>query len=121
MGTQTPRLTDPTLRQDIHAAVVRQYREWYGQQHMERGACLYWTLTGLGILHSLGYRGILQAGSMSWPIIPPNLDDGQQPTHFAYEWSPWRPESQAALKLVMLPEIHLWIGLPDENGWVHCK
>jgi len=31
------------------------------------------------------------------------------------EWSPWREESQAALKLGLLPEIHVWVGLPDQN------
>ena len=98
--------------------MVRQYQEWYGADHMERGSCLYWTITGLGVLQSLGYRALLQAGSMSWPILPAHLDDGQQPTHFSYEWSPWRSESQAALELGLLPEIHLWIGLPDQNELV---
>ncbi|WCJ60719.1 hypothetical protein NXS98_06215 [Fontisphaera persica] len=55
---------------------------------------------------------------MSWPILPADLDDGQEPTHFSYEWSPWREESQAALKLGLLPEIHMWIGLPDQNELV---
>jgi hypothetical protein len=40
------------------------------------------------------------------------------PTHFTYEWSPHRPESLAALKLGLLPEIHLWIALPDQNEMV---
>jgi hypothetical protein len=80
---------------------------------MRNGSCLYWTLTGMGTLLSLGYRAIIQAGSMSWPIVPAHLDDGMQPTHFSYEWSPWREESQAALKLGLLPEIHIWIALPD--------
>ena len=39
----------------------------------------------------------------------------KSPTHFSYEWSPWREESQAALKLGLLPEIHVWVGLPDQN------
>ena len=52
---------------------------------------------------------------MSWPIVLPGQDDGTAPTHFSYEWSPWREESQAALKLGLLPEIHVWVGLPDQN------
>ena len=40
---------------------------------------------------------------------------GKSPTHFSYEWSPWREESQAALRLGLLPEIHVWVGLPDQN------
>ncbi len=46
---------------------------------------------------------------------PKAQDDGKRPTHFSYEWSPWREESQAALKLGLLPEIHVWVGLPDRN------
>jgi len=115
MGTQQPRLTDPAIRQQVHAAVLRRYREWYGTDHMQRGSCLYWTLTGLVILRGLGFRALLQAGSMSWPILFADQDDGTSPTHFSYEWSPWREESQAALKLGLLPEIHMWIGLPDQN------
>ena len=118
MGKQQPSLTSLHFRQQVYAAVVRRYEEWYGPQHMQRGSCLYWTLTGLGILNSLGFRALLQAGSMSWPILPPDQDDGHQPTHFSYEWSPWRPESQAALQLGLLPEIHIWIGLPDQNELV---
>ncbi len=29
--------------------------------------------------------------------------------------SPWREESQAELKLSLLPEIHVWVGLPDSK------
>ena len=111
-------MTDKNLRQQIYFAVRRRYHEWYGQHHMTRGSCLYWSLTGIGILTSFGLRALIQAGSMSWPILPQHLDDGQQPTHFSYEWSPWREESQAALKLGLLPEIHIWVGLPDENELV---
>ena len=116
MGTRQPLKT--TTHHQVYAAVCQRYAEWYGPEHTENGSCLYWTLTGLGILHALGFRALLQAGSMSWPILPPDLDDGTQPTHFTYEWSPWREESQAALQLGLLPEIHLWIGLPDENELV---
>ena len=106
------------VRHKVYHTVCRRYQDWYGQDHMQGGACLYWSMTGVSVLLSLGYRALLQAGSMSWSILPPHLDDGQQPTHFSYEWSPWRPESQAALKRGLLPEIHIWIGLPDLNELV---
>ena len=32
-----------------------------------------------------------------------------------YEWSPWREESQAPLKLGLLPEIHVCAGLPGQK------
>jgi hypothetical protein len=67
----------------------------------------------MGVLLQKGYRALIQAGSMSWPIVSPGQDDGKAATHFSYEWSPWREESQVALKLGLLPEIHVWVGLPD--------
>jgi hypothetical protein len=79
---------------------------------------IFLVMAGVGILISSGHRAILQVGSMSWHILPSDQDNGNKPTHFSYEWSPWRPESQVALKLGLLPEIHIWIGLPDENELV---
>lgn len=118
MGTSKLALTELAFRRDVYQRVHRRYQEWYGADHMKTGSCLYWTITGVGILISLGHRAIIQAGSMSWPILPVHLDDGEQSTHFTYEWSPWREESQAALRLGLLPEIHIWIGLPDFNELV---
>lgn len=118
MGNQRPGLNQAGFRAQVYQAVCRQYEAWYGREHMGRGSCLYWTLTGAAVLQRLGYRPLLQAGSLSWPIVPPDQDDGRSPTHFTYEWSPERPESQAALKLGLLPEIHIWIGLPDQNELV---
>ena len=100
---------------EIYWATSARYQQWYGDQYRRGGSCLYWSLTLMGVLLERGYRALIQAGSLSWPIVPPGEDDGNSPTHFAYEWSPWREESQAALKLGMLPEIHIWVGLPDQN------
>jgi len=99
----------------IYQATSTRYRQWYANQEEHGGRCLYWSLTLMGVLLQNGYRALIQAGSMSWPIVPPGQDDGKSPTHFSYEWSPWREESQAALKLGLLPEIHVWVGLPDQN------
>lgn len=60
-------------------------------------------------------KSLVKIQAVSWPILSPDQDDGVKPTHFTYESSPWREEIQAALQLGLLPEIHLWIGLPDEN------
>lgn len=103
---------------EIYRITSCRYRGWYGDKQGQGGQCLYWSLTLMGVLLERGYRALLQAGSLSWPIVPPGQDDGKHPTHFSYEWSPWREESQAALKLGMLPEIHVWVGLPDKNELV---
>lgn len=100
---------------EIYRATSTRYRQWYADAPEHGGRCFYWSLTLMGALLQRGYRALIQAGSMSWPIVPPGQDDGKAATHFSYEWSPWREESQAALKLGLLPEIHVWVGLPDQN------
>ena len=100
---------------ELYQLTSQRYRSWYRDQEQAGGACLYWSLTLMGVLIEHGYRPLIQAGSMSWPIVKPGEDDGKNPTHFSYDWSPWREESQAALKLGMLPEVHVWVGLPDQN------
>jgi hypothetical protein len=100
---------------EIYRTTSTRYRQWYADQVKHGGRCFYWSLTLMGVLLQHGYRALIQAGSMSWPIVPPGQDDGHSPTHFSYEWSPWREESQAALSLGLLPEIHVWAGLPDQN------
>jgi hypothetical protein len=100
---------------EIYGTTATRYRQWYSDQAEHGGRCFYWSLTLMGVLLQKGYRALIQAGSMSWPILPPDQDDGKSPTHFSYEWSPWREESQAALKLGLLSEIHVWVGLPDQN------
>jgi hypothetical protein len=102
-------------KSEIYRITSARHHQWYGDQEQQGGSCLYWSLALMGVLIEHGYRALIQAGSMSWPIVPPGEDDGKSPTHFSYEWSPWREESQAALKLGLLPEIHVWVGLPDQN------
>ena len=113
--TRQSKCTSLSERLGIYRATSARYHEWYGDQGGQGGSCLYWSLTLMGVLLQHGYRALIQAGSMSWPIVPPGEDDGKSPTHFSYEWSPWREESQAALTLGLLPEIHVWVGLPDQN------
>jgi hypothetical protein len=104
-------------KSEIYQITSARYHRWYGKMKQEGhgGSCLYWSLALMGVLIEHGYRALIQAGSMSWPIVPPGQDDGHNPTHFGYEWSPWREESQVALRLGLLPEIHVWVGLPDQN------
>src|ERR1035441_6448229 len=84
---------------EIYQATITRYRQWNADGKEYGGRCFYWSLTLMGVLVQNGYRALIQAGNMSWPIVPPGQDDGNAPTHFSYEWSPWREESQAALKL----------------------
>src|SRR5208282_5655551 len=92
--------TSLTEKLDIYGTTATRYRRWYADQTKHGGRCFYWSLTLMGVLLQNGYRALIQAGSMSWPIVPLGQDDGKSPTHFSYEWSPWREESQAALRWV---------------------
>jgi hypothetical protein len=57
--------------------------------------------------------------------MPPELDDGTSPTHFAYEWDPESPVARLARVgmspvirrgdgwvAASLPEMHVWLGCP---------
>jgi hypothetical protein len=114
MPTCAARIASANEKLEIYRAVSSRYHEWYGDKD-NGGRCFYWSLTLMGVLLQEGYRALIQAGSLSWPIVPLGQDDGHSPTHFSYEWSPWREESQAAFRLGLLPEIHVWVGLPDQN------
>ena len=77
------------------------------------GNCLYITHAVATVLHNEGLRPIIQAGSLQWPIIPRDEDDGVSNSHFAYMWDPMHPRSIAARAVGMLPEMHVWLGLLD--------
>lgn len=77
------------------------------------GRCLYASLSALFILKKEYPDVIVQAGSMSWPIIPPELDDGVSPTHFSYEWSSSHPDTLMAILQNRMPEMHVWLVIPS--------
>ena len=78
-------------------------------------ACLYWARAVEHVLTSMGHRAIIQAGTMHWPIVRPEDDDGVSATHFSYMWEPDSPVSQRAVALGFLPEMHVWCALPDRQ------
>lgn len=77
------------------------------------GLCLYYAGTVMETLQSYGYKALIQGGSLLWPRIKPEEDDGVMDTHFSYMWSPETLESQIAMSLGALPEMHVWVGLID--------
>jgi hypothetical protein len=81
----------------------------------EEGWCLYYAVYGTMALKKLGLRAVLQAGSAGWMRIKPEEDDGVIATHFSYMWTPTEPISRAALARGLMPEMHAWIALPDEQ------
>lgn len=79
----------------------------------EEATCLYLAYYGALELAERGVRPVLQAGSAGWPRVRPQDDDGINPTHFSYMWSPDEKPSRMALDVGLMPEMHVWIGLPD--------
>jgi hypothetical protein len=98
------------LKERIYNETLRQYIDWYGAEHGANGSCLYWSLTAGLVLQRHGIRSILQAGTMLWPMAE---DTGTNETHFGYQWDPTDIGSQAALEVGAMPEIHIWIVLPE--------
>lgn len=68
-----------------------------------------------------GCKAVLQAGSMQWPRIRPEQDDGKCATHFAYMWTPTSPISQRQLRRGATPELHAWVGILDTQEIVDVQ
>ena len=79
------------------------------------GLCLYYAKETMAVLRSHGYTAVIQAGSLQWPCLRPEDDDGVISTHFAYMWSPGDLSSAFSVALGNLPEIHCWVGLVKEQ------
>jgi hypothetical protein len=75
------------------------------------GKCLYIAHAVAIVLHNAGLRPVIQAGSLQWPIMPREDDDGHVQTHFAYLWNPGDLASIIARATGALPEMHVWVGL----------
>ena len=76
------------------------------------GMCPYWALAVIKAGAKYGKRLVLQAGSMQWRFVPPELDDGVSNTAFGYQWSPTDPKSRQAMAMGLLPEMHVWVADP---------
>lgn len=79
------------------------------------GLCLYYAKETMAILTRHGFKAVIQAGSLQWPCLRPEDDDGAISTHFAYMWSPCDIASAFAVALGNLPEMHCWVGLLKEQ------
>jgi hypothetical protein len=78
-------------------------------------ACLYYALAAAEALAARGERPVLQAGTHLWRCVASADDDGVSPTHVGYVWDPSDAASAAALELGLMPEMHVWVALPDRR------
>lgn len=105
---------NPERKQRIFNKVKATFLERYGDEIPINRACVFLTKIGMEVIaKELPYRALVQAGSMNWEIVPPEKDDGKILTHFGFEWSPYNAISQAAMAQGLLPEMHVWIALPE--------
>ena len=110
------RTMNSTLKSSIFALTRRRMdREYEGDME---AACLYWAMTGVQEIQRAGHDAILQAGTLSWPRVNPWEDDGKLATHFSYVWEPDSPMTAARFAVGDLPEMHVWIALPERNEFV---
>lgn len=90
------------------------------ERHLARldnrpGLCLYYAHHTIATLLKHRYKATIQAGSLQWPRINKEEDDGVMNTHFAYEWSPHDPKSALSVVMGNLPEMHVWVGIVDKQ------
>lgn len=95
--------------------VIREIERQVSKLDDRPGLCLYYAHHALSILHRHGYRATIQAGSLQWPRIKPEEDDGVSNTHFAYMWTPGAYESAMSVMMGNLPEMHCWVGIVDQQ------
>jgi hypothetical protein len=98
---------------------ARRRMERFHRQHQGDGQnieamCLWWAHFTVGALADIGVRALIQAGSAYWPRIPPEMDDGVTDNVFGYEFTPGPHNADIVIK-GMMPEIHVWAGIPLTN------
>jgi hypothetical protein len=82
------------------------------------GLCLYYAHQTASVFWHHRLPVVIQAGSLQWPRVRREEDDGRIDTHFAYMWSPQSPASALSVTLGNLPEMHVWVGLVDSQELV---
>lgn len=87
--------------------------EMFQRHGLTFGGCLHWAVAGYRQLRADGFQPLLQAGTALWPYVPASLDDGTSNTHYGFEWDPRSPASLRAVRAGNLPEMHVWLALPE--------
>lgn len=80
---------------------------------MEAGYCIQWAHATLDRLAEEGIRATLQAGTMMWPIVDSEQDDGIRMSHFSYKWEWDSIVTRYRMAIDVLPEIHAWCGIVE--------
>jgi hypothetical protein len=119
----------PTLREQVYQRVKGRVDAWRASQGLPTGnaagLCLHFARFGLEEITALpgAPRVCVQAGTAFWPRVPLELDDGVSSLNFGYQFEPDHPLTLLAQGGVLLasrhgaalPEMHVWLGLPDSQ------
>ena len=95
--------------------IIEQIERQLGRLDDQPGLCLFYAHHALSVLWRNGYKAVIQAGSLQWPRINKEQDDGVVNTHFGYEWSPQDSASALSVAMGNLPEMHVWVGIVDQQ------
>jgi hypothetical protein len=97
------------------AKIVAEIERQVSKLNDQPGLCLYYAHHTASVLWRHCLPAVIQAGSLQWPRVRRDEDDGRIDTHFAYMWSPGAADSALSVALGNLPEMHVWIGLLESQ------
>ena len=103
---------------DLHKQIVAETRAWVTENWAgpPRALCLFHAIGVVSIAAHHGIRLLPQAGSAFWRRVPEELDDGEVPTHFGYQWCGMEDLGTIArLATDQMPEMHVWAGDPERQ------
>lgn len=81
--------------------------------------CLLHAYALAAIMKRDGIDTVPQAGTLSWKFVDDEHDDGISPNWFHYQWEGiTNKHVQAALMRGQMPEMHVWVGIPETQELV---
>lgn len=95
--------------------LVRRVARRQGVEHMLAALCPVWAGATVHVLARHGVRACLQAGTAGWRRLRPEEDDGVVDTHCSYVWELGSVETQVRLARGMLPEMHVWAAIVEDQ------
>jgi len=113
-----PRVFEWSIPREKMVKDIRELAEklWHDQMSVIKGGkCVFYSAATMMHFKCLGIQCYLQAGSMSWPCIKMEEDDGVSPTHFSFEWEGYTQANVMRMVSGALPEMHVWVGIPETN------
>jgi hypothetical protein len=111
-------LTTSERKKELVAEIEALADDWFRRcmPEIDRSAsCFYWAVLTHTKLKEKGFRSLVCGGTATWPRIDLKMDDGKIDTHFTYLFEPDSRQTKKRLKRDRLPEMHMWVQLPDEQ------